>query len=65
VINSAEAASYVPSLSARSVLSNIGAYMGPLASLREQRIMGVPVLGLAGVVGALIVAEHLRRRRGR
>ena len=64
MINTAEAGTYLPSLSARSVLSNLGAYTGPLASLRGQTIFGLPVVGLLGAVGIVIVAEHLRRRRG-
>lgn len=64
MISSAEAGTYVPSLAARSVLSNLSVFNGPLASLRGN-VFGLPVIGLIGAVGALIVAEHLRRRRGR
>lgn len=66
MISSGEAGIYVPSLAARSVLSQLPSYaMQPLASLRGSTVGGLPVLGLVAVVVALIVAEHLRRRRGK
>lgn len=64
MIGTAEAGTYVPSLAQRSVLSNLPTFSGPIASLRGS-VFGLPVLGLLGAVGLLIVAEHLRRRRGR
>jgi len=65
VIASGEAATYVPSLASRNILSSLPDYMGPLASLKGAHVFGLPVVGLLAVVAALFVAEHLRRRRAR
>lgn len=62
MINSGEAGTYLPSLSGRSILSNLAQYTGPLASLRGN-VFGVNVIGLGAAVVALIAIEHLRRRR--
>ncbi len=64
MIGTGEAAVYVPSLASRNILSRLPTYMGPLASLKSANVFGLPVLGLAAVVGGLFIAEHLRRRRG-